>query len=415
MSRSVCLIAFSPIARDARVLRQIEYLGPHYDLTVIGLGPPPPPDSVPRPVRWHRLPEGNDDRRWRRVPRKVVDRLVGAGIPAMHLLAAPGAVRRAAYERWYWSGRWQRAALAIALEAGTEVYHANDWTALPVAAEAARRHGARLIFDAHEYAPLELENRRWWMLRQRPVIDYFLRKYVGRVDGFTTVSEPIARRYEREFGVPVTVVHNAPRRVHLPQRPIDPAAIRLVHHGAAVRDRRLEQMILAVAAADSRFSLHMMLVPAHRGYVEELMALASRVAPARIAFPPPVAPDRTTRAVAEYDMGFYLLEPCSYNNRMAAPNKFFDYIAAGMPVCIGPSPAMAEIVERFGLGCVASSFAPSDVAAALGGLDAARLAEMQRGAQRAAEVFHADAEMGKLVALYRSALEPHSPLSRARG
>jgi hypothetical protein len=75
-----------------------------------------------------------------------------------------------------------------------------------------------------------------------------------------------------------------------------------------------------------------------------------------------------------------------------------------MPVCIGPSPAMAEIVEGYGLGCVAPSFEPKDVAATLNALDGARLATMQQGARRAADVFHADAEMAKVIALYRTLL-----------
>ena len=42
MSRKrVCIISYSPIARDARVLRQIKYLGAHFDLTVIGYGARP--------------------------------------------------------------------------------------------------------------------------------------------------------------------------------------------------------------------------------------------------------------------------------------------------------------------------------------------------------------------------------------
>jgi hypothetical protein len=38
---TICIISFSPIARDARVLRQIDYLAPHYDLAVLGHGASP--------------------------------------------------------------------------------------------------------------------------------------------------------------------------------------------------------------------------------------------------------------------------------------------------------------------------------------------------------------------------------------
>src|SRR4051794_32996008 len=39
--KRVCILSFSPVYRDGRVLRQIEFLAPHYDLTVIGFGEPP--------------------------------------------------------------------------------------------------------------------------------------------------------------------------------------------------------------------------------------------------------------------------------------------------------------------------------------------------------------------------------------
>jgi hypothetical protein len=63
---------------------------------------------------------------------------------------------------------------------------------------------------------------------------------------------------------------------------------------------------------------------------------------------------------------------------------------------------MEAIVQEYGLGCVAPSFEPRAVAATLNALNGARLAAMQAGARRAAEVFHADAEMDKVVALYRA-------------
>lgn len=396
MKRSVCIISFSPIARDARVLRQIEYLAPLYDVTAVGFGARPELWAEGPHIHWCPLPQ-----REQQLARRLASRLIHSSLPVLRLLCAPAALRHRACEAWYWSGPYQRAALVAAMEARCDAYHANDWTALPVAAEAARRHGARLVFDAHEYAPLEFENRRLWDLRYRPTIVHFLHKYASQVDAFTTVCEPIGQRYQEEFGLMPTIVHNAPKRIDSPARHIDPSAIRLVHHGAAFRDRGLEKMILALVACDPRFSLHFILVPGHPRYIEELETLARQVAPGRVVFHPPVPPEQTAQAVAQYDMGFCLIEPRNYNYLMAAPNKFFDYIAAGMPVCIGPSPAMAEIVEGYGLGCVAPSFNPQEVAATLNAVDGPRLATMQHGARRAADFFHADAEMAKVVALYR--------------
>ena len=143
MKHRVCIISFSPIYRDARVLRQIEYLAPYYDLTVIGYGIPA--KEWPN-VRWMPV----------EVQSSLFTQLVG------FLLMVLGRIAPPLYDLWYWSKAHHKAALKNALKMHCDVYHAVDWNALPVAARAASRHDAKLVLDAHEYAPLEFDERRWW-------------------------------------------------------------------------------------------------------------------------------------------------------------------------------------------------------------------------------------------------------------
>jgi alkanesulfonate monooxygenase SsuD/methylene tetrahydromethanopterin reductase-like flavin-dependent oxidoreductase (luciferase family) len=103
-------------------------------------------------------------------------------------------------------------------------------------------------------------------------------------------------------------------------------------------------------------------------------------------------------------MGLFILEADVYNYAMALPNKFFDYVSAGLPVCIGPSPAMAELALEHGFGCVARGFGPRDVADALNALDEQALERMRRAARAAARTLNADVEMGKLVMLFHRLL-----------
>jgi hypothetical protein len=137
-------------------------------------------------------------------------------------------------------------------------------------------------------------------------------------------------------------------------------------------------------------------------YLPELSRLAERRAPDRVTFHEPLRPEEVVPAIARFDMGFYLLEPSSFNNIEALPNKFFDFVVAGLAVCVGPSPAMAELVRRHGFGCVAPSFRAEQVAETLTALTPTAIAAMQRAAQRAAESLNAETEMGKLVALDQS-------------
>jgi glycosyltransferase involved in cell wall biosynthesis len=81
---------------------------------------------------------------------------------------------------------------------------------------------------------------------------------------------------------------------------------------------------------------------------------------------PAVHPDELGRWVASADVALCTLPPLSYNQRHATPNKFFEAMAAGTPVVLGPDlPVMEEILTSEDLGRVTRSMAPADIAAAI--------------------------------------------------
>ncbi len=386
MKKSICIISFSNIRRDGRVLRQIQYLAPHYNLTVIGYGQPHP--------SWKSLPgvqfcpiESEGERTNR-------DRLVDLGLSLL------GAVYPRVYERWYWRRNGFRKALGLAASARCDAYHANEWEALPVAAEAARCQGSKLVFDAHEFSPLMYEKDWKWELFYAPQIRYLLRKYVRQAEASMTVGYHIAERYKTDFGIHPMVVLNAPEAELALGDHKTGEVIRLIHHGSAMRDRKLETMVQAVALSDPRFQLHFMLVEHSAGYINDLRELADTIAPGRVFFHDPVPPERVIHSISEYDIGFYLLVPTSFNNRMALPNKFFDFIVAGLAVCIGPSPEMADLVKQLRFGIVSPSFEPKDTAKALSALTTDQIESMRDAAREAAKSINARIEMNKVIACY---------------
>ena len=407
MRKSICIIALSTIARDARVLRQVKYLSPFHDLTVIGYGPPPSAYASAENITWIPLDQNsphttvplakalkNLDLKnmsfWKRVFTKV-----NQAINRVLLLTAT--FFPPAYDAWYMRQGTYVKALRSAINTRCDAYHANDWDTLPIAAEAAKRNDAALVVDLHEYAPLEYEERpRWWI--QKRLITYILRKYSPEIDTAITVAAPIAEKYRQEFGFYPTVIMNAPESLSpLPQR-IGDTAIKLLHHGGASRSRHPELMMETVALCDARYSLHFMFL--HNDYVEELKMLAEKIAPGRVFFHDPVPPEEITKRIAQFDVGFYILRPTNYNNLVALPNKFLDFICAGLAVAIGPSPSMAEIVNRYGLGVVCHSFDPGDMATLLNKTTPEQWSGMKRAAREASKVLNAQVEMKKLVDIY---------------
>lgn len=106
-------------------------------------------------------------------------------------------------------------------------------------------------------------------------------------------------------------------------------------------------MIDTIRLCDRRYHLSFMLV-GDEGYIRHLRIYADRVAPGRVTFLDPVAPDQIMPKIASFDMGIYLLQPTNYNSSIALPNKLFDFIHAGLAVCVGPSPGMAAFVRECG-------------------------------------------------------------------
>ncbi len=384
MKKRICILAFSPVRSDARVLRQVEYLEPHFDLSVIGDGERPPGWGAD--VTWHPVTRSGS---FRSRLTTLLLLLLGRFVPRL-------------YELWYWQKRHHRQALTYVMDTPCDAIHANDWNTLPIAVRGAAKHHAQVVFDAHEYAPLEHSNQRFWRHVISPMVTYFLRRYSPQVDVSMTVSPPLARRYYEEFNLTPHLILNAPKPVTVADHAVDPDHIRLIHHGAAVRNRRLESMIEAMRFCEARFSLHFMLTGEDTAYIDELHHLAEKTAPTRIVFHPPVPPGEIVQRISEFDVGLCMIEPSNFSTEMSLPNKFFDFMAAGLAICCGPSPAMADIIRQTHCGIVTTSFHPEDAGAALNTLDGAAIVDLRRAARQAATIFNADHEMGKLVELYTS-------------
>jgi glycosyltransferase involved in cell wall biosynthesis len=289
-------------------------------------------------------------------------------------------------------------AFRIASQLRCDAYLANNWDALPFAAEAAKLNGSKLILDIHELYDT------WFWGWITPITKYVFRKYSKHVDFSTTLGVGIAERH-KEFGLDPVIVMNTPDKVDFkaPFRQTKENMIRLVHHGVASPTRSSDLMIKAIAQSDPRYELHLMFVNNEQKYVNYLMDLANELTPGRVIFHRPVSPFDIVREIAQYDVGLFPLPPSSYNDHVTAmPNKLFEFIAAGLAVCIGPSPSMSAIVDQYHCGVIAPSFDPQDIAKVLDNTSVEQWNDMREASVEAAKVLNAENEMGKVLELYRN-------------
>lgn len=384
--KRLCILSLAAVHQDGRVLRQIEYASRAYDVTVVG---------------WGRLDKARSTVRMKTVtpwafsrPQRLVQAALMLG----------GRLTPALWERWYWRKPDHREALRLVAEEPCDLIHVDEAIALPIAVKAAAALRCKVLFDAHEYSPGQDTDKFWWRILAQPFYTYLIRCYAPQADAMTTVAKGIAERYRREFGLDASVIMNTPHYMELPFRPVQPDGIRIIHHATAVRDRHLEEMIETVRRTDARFTLDFMLLEKDTEYIEELKQQARASAPGRIRFRPSVPPHQIAETVNAYDIGLHLLPPVSFNSAQALPNKFFEFIMAGLALAIGPSPEMMRIVREYELGVVADSFEPADLAQRINALSPEEINTMKHRSLETAKRFNADVEMGKLLAIYERVL-----------
>lgn len=276
----------------------------------------------------------------------------------------------------------------------------EDLKLLPLAF--AIKGDAKILFDAREYYPRQSEGELWFELFEKRRRVQLCREYMTRCDAVVTVSEGLRREYKKEFNIDAKVYRSTPFYADLPVKSANPDNIRMVYHGAASRNRCLENLIDVVAMLDERFSLDLILVSNPR-YQQELRRKAARIS--RVSFPSPVPFEQIIPTLSEYDVGFFYYVPTGFNIAHCLPNKFFEYIQARLVLAIGPSPDMAELVQQYGCGIVAEEFTVESMAKALNSLITSDVDRYKQGSNLAAKDLCFEKESNKMINIFYSLLK----------
>jgi glycosyltransferase involved in cell wall biosynthesis len=353
------VIAFSPLRSDARVLRQVRLFRERYAVTTVGYGPAP--DGV---VAHVRIPD--DIVAWHKDRRMLV-------------------LRR--YQRAYDTAPVIRHLRPLLVRGSWDVVLADDVETVPLALGL----GARGVHvDLHEYATRQNEESWRWRWFVAPFNRWIVRRWVTRADSVSTVGHTLAAEYRREFGINADVVVNAAPYAERSPTPVG-SPLRLVHSGLARRNRSLEVMLDAVRRTRREVTLDLYLLPNDPAYLAELQQRTQDLP--QVRFHEPVPPEQLGEVLARCDVGVFLLPPLTFNYRYTLPNKLFDFVQARLAVLVGPSPEMAELVRRHGLGVVTDDFTAASLAQALDELSDDDVARFKAASHAVARDYSAEVQV----------------------
>jgi glycosyltransferase involved in cell wall biosynthesis len=229
-----------------------------------------------------------------------------------------------------------------------DLYIAHNLAALPAAYRAAKKHGAKLGFDAEDFHSGELNDTPENMLRIRLTRE-IERRYLPRCDYLTAASPGIAKACAETYGVRMpTVILNVFPKADAPPAPTPrgsahPSPSLYWFSQTIGPDRGLETVVEAIARSHSRPTLFLRGNPSP-GYQQQLTALAEKHGIGdRLRILPPAPPSEMIRLAAEYDAGIASEPGHSPNNRLALSNKLFTYMLAGVPTIASATTAQSEI------------------------------------------------------------------------
>jgi glycosyltransferase involved in cell wall biosynthesis len=141
-------------------------------------------------------------------------------------------------------------------------------------------------------------------------------------------------------------------------------------------------------------------------YVKELWQIArDNGVEDRLIIEPPVPFNQIIPIANLADVGYFVHQDNSPQRRFTLPNKFFEYIMAGLALCVSDLPEMAKIVRAHRLGLLVSEYDEQSIADVINSLTRQSIDVMKKSSLAAARELNWQVEQERLMGLY-SEIEP---------
>jgi glycosyltransferase involved in cell wall biosynthesis len=369
----VCIIAFSHLARDGRVLRQIESMSHVGEVITIGYGLTPQNSS-----RHFSIPDN-----LKYLPLNVT------GLVLLFLRRFRRAYNVTPAVAW---------TIRALKEVDVDLVILNDVQTIGLIDWLGTNE--KKIIDMHEFAPEEMaDDWRFRLLLQKYYV-YLCANFLKQAQVVLTVSDAIANEFEKRFSINCDVITNSCKYFDLEPSALHEGPIRLVHAGLASKGRHIETMIQAAGDVDG-VQLDLYLVPAPRQifYYRKLKRYAQRHS--NVKLQNPVKSDDLVATLNRYDVGLLVISPSNFSLANCLPNKLFEFVQARLMIIAGPTPDVAAVVEQHEIGVVTTDFSPNELSRVLSNLTKRQVASFKQKTTRAAEKLHFESESQKLHSVVR--------------
>ncbi len=400
------IISYTGVSNEPRVLRQCEaLLSDGWQVVVCGFD-----GHSPRPPEWTfvRLPQSYPfsdaltqalvrSGRWARLSLRYSNSL-----PFTRLLAH---IAHASTPLWLHIRLTLLRLAETRPELRADLVIAHDYHTSDIGYAVAKHYGAAFSIDVHEYAREQYSNDPEWVKWQRPTIIAIQDEYLSRSDVTTVVCRGIADLLAKEspLKAPPIVIRNVPFKNTQRFRKT-PEQITVLYHGDLSKPRDIHIAIASVPLWRPEFKL-LLRGSGHADYVASLQHQIEQLGLGdRVSIVPPVPFEKIVEKANESDIGFFSYTSYSPQIQFALPNKIFEYIMAGLAICITDLTEVGRIVNQYDNGYLIDHHSPEGIAAAINRFDRETIDAFKRASIAASEALNWEAERTQLLDAYRDAV-----------
>lgn len=261
----------------------------------------------------------------------------------------------------------------------------HDLVLLPIVLKDKKK--AKVLFDAREFYPAQNSSNIRWRILFSKFNDFLCKKYLPQADKIITVSNGLAQNYQKFYNIKPDIFLSLPQYYDISPKIPDFNEIKIIYHGAANPNRKIQTMINVIDYLNPNFSIDLMLINTDERYMAYLKKLVEKKQSQnkKISIIPPVKFQEIIPFTSQYDLGLYAIPPTTLNIKHALPNKFFEYIQARLGLIITPNVEMMSFIKKYKNGMVAKSFSPKIIAKTINELNITQIQNFKLHSELAAK------------------------------
>ncbi|MDP4262090.1 MAG: glycosyltransferase [Bacteroidota bacterium] len=237
---------------------------------------------------------------------------------------------------------------AIDLDTILPCFYISKWKRVP------RVYDAHELFTGLKEVATRPRIKKFWTRVEKKTVPRFRLGY--------TVSESIAEEFSRRYGVNYSVIRNMTRLRELNETV--PKEKFLIYQGAVNEARAFEHLVPALKSINAR-----LVICGDGNFMPQLKELIKEnKVEDKVELKGMLSPDELWAIAQKATIGMGVAENTGINQYLALPNKFFDYIHAGLPQIAMNFPEYQKINRQFEVAILLDDTNPERIAEAVNNL-----------------------------------------------